>query len=161
MKRLALVLLATSSLMTITPATAAEADKPTAAEARTPLSELGKNDPYLWMEEIEGTRAMDWAKAQNGKTLPVLQGDARYADLEAKALAILNAKDRVPGVAFAGDGSLRNFWQDKDHVRGIWRKTTLDSYRTTEPAWETILDIDALSRAEGANWVFKLSLIHI
>jgi prolyl oligopeptidase len=137
--------------------TAAHADPaPTAnTEARTPLSELGKDDPYLWMEEIEGTRAMDWAKAQNARTLPVLQGDARYATLESQALAILNAKDRIPGVSFAGDGTLRNFWQDKDHVRGLWRKTTLDSYRGAEPAWETILDIDALSKAENANWVFK------
>jgi len=137
--------------------TAAHADPAPAAntEARTPLSELGKDDPYLWMEEIEGTRAMDWAKAQNARTLPVLQGDARYATLESQAQAILNAKDRIPGVSFAGDGTLRNFWQDKDHVRGVWRKTTLDSYRGAEPAWETILDIDALSKAENANWVFK------
>lgn len=158
MRKSLLALLATTSLMTLTPAIAADTAKPAgkpAAEARTPLSELGKDDPYLWMEEIEGTRAMDWAKAQNARSLPVLQGDPRYADLESKALAILNAKDRVPGVSFAGDGSLRNFWQDKDHVRGIWRKTTLDSYRTAEPAWETILDIDALTKAENANWVFK------
>ena len=154
MRKLLTALLASTSLMTITPAIADEPDKP-AAEARTPLTELGKNDPYLWMEEIEGARVMDWAKAQNAKTLPVLQGDKRYADLEAKALAILNAKDRVPGVSFAGDGSLRNFWQDAEHVRGVWRKTSLESYRTTEPAWETILDIDALSKAENANWVFK------
>ncbi|PHY19235.1 prolyl oligopeptidase family protein [Caulobacter sp. BP25] len=153
MKRLLLALLATTSLMTLTPATAADSAKP--AEARTPLSELGKNDPYLWMEEIEGTRALDWAKAQNTRSLGVLQGDPRYADLEAQALAILNAKDRVPGVSFAGDGSLRNFWQDADHVRGLWRKTTLESYRTAEPVWETILDIDALTKAENANWVFK------
>jgi prolyl oligopeptidase len=154
MRKSLLALLASTSLMTLTPAIAAETPKP-AAEARTPLSELGKDDPYIWMEEIEGTRAMDWAKAQNARSLPVLQGDPRYADLESKALAILNAKDRVPGVSFAGDGTLRNFWQDKDHVRGIWRKTTLDSYRTAEPAWETILDIDALTKAENANWVFK------
>jgi prolyl oligopeptidase len=153
MRKLLTALLASTSLMTLTPAIAADGAKP--AEARTPLSELGKNDPYLWMEEIEGTRALDWAKAENKRSLGVLQGDARYADLEAKALAILNAKDRVPGVSFAGDGSLRNFWQDADHVRGLWRKTTLDSYRTAEPAWETILDIDALSKAENANWVFK------
>ncbi len=153
MRNLLFALLASTSLMTLTPAIAADTTKP--AEARTPLAELGRDDPYLWMEEIEGTRALDWAKAQNGKTLPVLQGDARYAGLEAQALAILNAKDRVPGVSFAGDGFLRNFWQDKDHVRGVWRKTTLESYRTAEPAWETLLDIDALSKAENANWVFK------
>ena len=153
MRKLLLALLASTSLMTLDPATAADAPK--AEETRTPLAELGKDDPYLWMEEIEGTRALDWAKAQNARSLPVLQGDPRYADLQAKALEILNAKDRVPGVSFAGDGSLRNFWQDADHVRGLWRKTTLDSYRMAEPAWETILDVDALSRAEDANWVFK------
>ncbi|WP_419253431.1 prolyl oligopeptidase family serine peptidase [Caulobacter sp. ErkDOM-YI] len=153
MRRLVLALLASTSLMTASPTSALAAEP--APEVRTPLAELGKDDPYLWMEEIEGQRAMDWAKAQNGKTLPVLQGDARYADLEARALAILNAKDRVPSVSFAGDGSLRNFWQDATHVRGLWRKTTLDSYRAAEPVWETILDIDALSKAENANWVFK------
>lgn len=154
MRKSLLALLASTSLMTLTPAIAADNAKP-AAETRTPLAELGKDDPYLWMEEIEGTRALDWAKAQNTRSLAVLQGDPRYADLEAKALAILNAKDRVPGVSFAGDGSLRNFWQDADHVRGLWRKTTLESYRTATPAWATILDIDALAKAENANWVFK------
>jgi prolyl oligopeptidase len=152
MRRLLLALLASTSLMT----TAAQADPAdpanTNGEARTPLADLGKNDPYRWMEEIEGERPLAWAKAQNARSLAVLQGDSRYAGLENQALAILNAKDRVPGVSFAGDGSLRNFWQDADHVRGVWRKTTLESYRTAEPQWETILDIDALSKAENANW---------
>ncbi|KQY93300.1 prolyl oligopeptidase [Caulobacter sp. Root1455] len=153
MRRLLLALLASTSLMT----TAAQAADPVPAdtEARTPLADLGKDDPYKWMEEIEGERPLAWAKAQNTRSLAVLQGDSRYAGLESQALAILNAKDRVPGVSFAGDGSLRNFWQDAEHVRGVWRQTTLESYRTAEPQWETILDIDALSKAENANWVFK------
>jgi prolyl oligopeptidase len=153
MRRLLLVLLASTSLMTTT----AQAADPVPAdtEARTPLAELGKDDPYKWMEEIEGERPLAWAKAENTRSLAILQGDSRYAGLESQALAILNAKDRVPGVSFAGDESLRNFWQDAEHVRGIWRKTTLDSYRTAEPQWETILDIDTLSKAENANWVFK------
>jgi prolyl oligopeptidase len=155
MRSLLLALLASTSLMT--PVQAAEPAKPVPADAevRTPLAELGQNDPYLWMEEIEGERPLAWAKAQNTRSLAILQGDARYAGLESQALAILNAKDRVPGVSFAGDGALRNFWQDADHVRGLWRKTTLESYRTATPTWETILDIDALSKAQNANWVFK------
>jgi len=152
MRRLLLALLASTSLMTPT----AQAAEPVPnTEVRTPLAELGKDDPYKWMEEIEGERPLAWAKAENARSLGILQGDARYAGLESQALSILNAKDRVPGVSFAGDGSLRNFWQDAEHVRGIWRATTLDSYRTTQPRWETILDIDALSKAENANWVFK------
>ncbi|HWT50578.1 MAG TPA: S9 family peptidase, partial [Caulobacter sp.] len=153
MRRLLLALLASTSLMTT--AQAADPAPPADTEVRTPLAELGKDDPYKWMEEIEGERPLAWAKAENTRSLAILQGDSRYAGLEAQALAILNAKDRVPGVSFAGDGSLRNFWQDADHVRGLWRRTTLDSYRTAEPQWETILDIDALSKAENANWVFK------
>ncbi|WP_132086055.1 prolyl oligopeptidase family protein [Caulobacter sp. BK020] len=153
MRRLLLALLASTSLMTT--AQAADPAPPANVEPRTPLAELGKDDPYKWMEEIEGERPLAWAKAENTRSLAILQGDSRYAGLEAQALAILNAKDRVPGVSFAGDGSLRNFWQDADHVRGLWRRTTLDSYRTADPQWETILDIDALSKAENANWVFK------
>src|SRR5690606_26105940 len=56
---------------------------------------------------------------------------------------------------FNHDGSIGNFWQDAQHVRGVWRRTTLDSYRTAEPAWETVLDFDALAAAENANWVYK------
>ncbi len=113
------------------------------------------DDPYTWMEEIEGARALDWAKAENARSLPQLQNDPRYAGLYAEALKIATAKDRIPGVGFGGDGSLRDYWQDAEHVRGVWRTTSLDSYRSGAPDWKTILDLDALSKAEKANWVWK------
>jgi prolyl oligopeptidase len=113
------------------------------------------SDPYGWMEEIEGTRPLAWAKAENTRSLAVLQGDGRYAGFEQAALSILTAKDRIPPARFAADGSLQGFWQDADHVRGIWRTTTLASYRTPEPKWETLIDLDALSKAENANWVWN------
>jgi prolyl oligopeptidase len=113
------------------------------------------DDPYTWMEEIEGARALDWAKAENDRSLPQLQNDPRYPGLYADALKIATAKDRIPSVSFAGDGSFRGFWQDAEHVRGIWRTTSVESYRAGNPEWKTILDIDALAKAEGANWVFS------
>ncbi len=113
------------------------------------------DDPYAWMEEIEGARPLEWAKAENARSLPQLQNDPRYAGLYADALKIATAKDRIPGVGFGGDGSLRDYWQDAEHVRGVWRSTSLDSYRAGAPQWRTILDLDALSKAENANWVWK------
>ncbi|MDO8297273.1 MAG: prolyl oligopeptidase family serine peptidase [Caulobacter sp.] len=113
------------------------------------------DDPFTWMEEIEGTRALDWARAENARSLPVLQTDPRYEGLHASALEIVNAKDRIPGVGFSGDGTLGNFWQDAEHVRGLWRRTSVDSFRQAEPAWETVLDFDALAKTEGQNWVYK------
>lgn len=113
------------------------------------------DDPFTWMEEIEGPRALDWARAENARSLPVLQTDARYAGLHQAALDIVNARDRIPAVGFSGDGTLGNFWQDAAHVRGLWRRTTVDSFRLAEPVWETILDFDALAKAEGRNWVYK------
>ena len=107
MRKLTLALFAATSLMTVS-AHAAPDTAPAAAAARTPLAELGKDDPYIWMEEIEGQRALDWAKAQNDRTLPVLQGDARYAGLHDAALTIVNAKDRIPGVSFVAEDDLRN-----------------------------------------------------
>ena len=113
------------------------------------------DDPFTWMEEIEGTRALDWARAENARSLPVLQTDPRYEGLHASALEIVNAKDRIPGVGFSGDGTLGNFWQDAEHVRGLWRRTSVDSFRQAEPVWETVLDFDALAKTEGQNWVYK------
>lgn len=98
---------------------------------------------------------MEWVHAQNARTLGILQGDPRYATLHQEALDIVQSRDRIPSPGFTHDGHIDNFWQDAQHVRGVWRRTTLDSYRTATPQWETILDIDALATAEGANWVYK------
>ncbi|MCA3719785.1 prolyl oligopeptidase family serine peptidase, partial [Phenylobacterium sp.] len=112
------------------------------------------DDPFTWMEEIEGERALTWAKAENARSLPRLQNDPRYAGLYAEAQAIATAPDRIPGIAFAGGERIRDFWQDRTHVRGLWRETDLASYRSGAPAWRTILDVDALAKSEGGNWVF-------
>jgi prolyl oligopeptidase len=113
-------------------------------------------DPFQWLEEVQGEKALGWARAENARSLPVLQGDKRYQGLFDEALKIVTAQDRIPVAGFAAhDREMRNFWQDQTHVRGVWRRTTLESYRTATPEWETILDLDALSKAENANWVWK------
>jgi len=120
----------------------------------TLLAAAADDDPYVWMEEIEGAKALQWARAENARSLPQLQNDPRYKSIYADAAKIITAKDRIPAVSFAGDGTLRDFWQDAEHVRGIWRTTTVDSYRTGTPQLRTILDLDALAKTEKANWVW-------
>lgn len=112
------------------------------------------DDPNMWLEEIEGEKPLAWARAENEKTFGVLQKDPRYQAYYNEALQILQAKDRIPFVSMRPDG-LYNFWQDQDHVRGILRRTSLASYRTANPQWETVLDVDALAKAENANWVYQ------
>ena len=112
------------------------------------------DDPFLWLEEIEGERALAWARKENERSLGTLQADPRYKPFEARALEILQARDRIPYVSIMPTG-LYNFWQDEKNVRGLWRRTTLASYRTADPQWETVLDIDALAAAEKANWVYQ------
>jgi prolyl oligopeptidase len=111
-------------------------------------------DPYVWLEDVHGARAIDWVKAENAKSLGVLEGDPRFSVLESQALTIAEAPDRIPVPDFLG-GRIYNVWQDADHVRGVWRRTTLDGYAQAAPPWETVLDLDALAKAEHANWVFK------
>jgi prolyl oligopeptidase len=111
------------------------------------------NDPYLWLEDVSGAKAMDWVKAENAKSLGVLEKDSRFPGLYADALTIAEAKDRIPGPEFL-NGRIYNYWQDSDHVRGIWRSASLDDYAKPEPAWTTTLDLDALAKAENANWVW-------
>ncbi|WP_293680581.1 prolyl oligopeptidase family serine peptidase [uncultured Phenylobacterium sp.] len=113
-------------------------------------------DPYVYMEEIEGARALAFARAENARSLPQLQNDPRYPSLYADALEIATAKDRIPAIEFAGEGgAVRDHWQDADHVRGIWRTASLAGYRSGAPQWKTLIDLDALSKAEKANWVWK------
>lgn len=110
------------------------------------------DDPYTWLE-TDSDRAMAWVRGENERTLGALQADPRYQTMVDRALTILQARDRIPMVQIRPDG-LYNFWQDADHVQGLLRRTTLESYRTDNPEWETVLDVDALSRAENVNWVY-------
>lgn len=112
------------------------------------------DDPFLWLEDVEGERALTWVRAQNGRSLPVLQNDARYAKLEEDALAIVRAKDRLTFGGFT-NGFVSNFWQDTDHVRGYWRRADFASWRAGRPVWETLLDIDKLAKDEDKNWVYQ------
>jgi prolyl oligopeptidase len=111
-------------------------------------------DDHLALEEVEGAEAMAFVAESNRKALASLEGDRRYETFRRQAEAILTATDRIPGPSFLGDG-IGNFWQDAANPKGIWRRTTLESYRSADTRWETILDIDALARAEGRDWVFK------
>jgi prolyl oligopeptidase len=115
---------------------------------------MGSDDPHLWLEEVEGERALQWVRERNTRSLGVLQSDPRYQRMYDAALRIVEATDRIASPAFRGR-MIYNFWQDSAHVRGILRRTTLESYRTASPRWETVLDVDALSASENANWVYR------
>ena len=125
------------------------------AETPSPpaMTAQSQTDPFLWLEPADSPRALDWAKTENQRSLSLLEGDPRYAPLHEAALTIVDATDRIPTPAFRAE-RIYNFWQDKTQAQGLWRRTTLDSYQTSSPAWETVLDLDALSRAEGKTWVW-------
>ncbi len=125
-----------------------------ATDAPTPTATAAAVDPYLWLEEVEGERALDWVRAENARSLAILEGDARFPELLQRALTVAESRDRLPLGQVRG-GYLYNFWQDPDHVRGIWRRATLASYAANAPVWETLLDLDALAATENANWVWQ------
>ncbi len=109
-------------------------------------------DKYTWLEDIHGERQLAWVKAENARTAAVLEKDSHFAPLEAEALKVLESPDRLPEPEFR-NGAVYNTWQDAVHVRGIIRRTTLKDYLTAQPTWETVLDYDALSKAEKQSWV--------
>jgi prolyl oligopeptidase len=111
-------------------------------------------DPYIWLEEVEGGKALSWAKEQNKKTTAELEGVKQYKPIYERTRQILDSHDRIPTPDLSGD-MVYNFWQDKDHPRGIWRRVTLASYRTPAPPWETVIDVDALMKAESVPWVWE------
>jgi prolyl oligopeptidase len=122
-----------------------------AASAAPANIDAARHDPFVWLEQVDSPRAMDWVRAENAKTLGVLQNDPRFSGLYADALTIAEAQDRIPMPRLLG-GQIYNLWQDAQHVRGIWRHASLAGYRDESPPWTTALDLDALAQAEGANW---------
>jgi prolyl oligopeptidase len=115
---------------------------------------LAQEDPFLWLEGVDDPRALAWAEAENVKTADVLEKDPRYAPMLAQARAIFTAKDRIPTPQFRA-GGIDNLWQDAEHPHGLWRHTTEASYRSAAPAWQALIDVDALAKAEGKRWFFK------
>ncbi|HEY9102495.1 prolyl oligopeptidase family serine peptidase [Chitinimonas sp.] len=111
-------------------------------------------DPYLWLEDVTGQKALDWVKAQNATSRAMLEKQPGFGALRGEVLDILNSKARIPYVNKMG-AYYYNFWRDAEHQRGVWRRTTAESYRNAEPQWETVLDLDALAKRENENWVFK------
>lgn len=110
------------------------------------------HDPFLWLEEVNGEQALRWVAERNRRAEQKLQ-DAQFGPLRDQLREILDASDRIPGVTKRGDW-LYNFWTDAQHPQGLWRRTTLESYRTEDPQWEILLDLDALSAEEETTWVW-------
>jgi len=143
--------LALVAAMTFTAVTDANAQNPADTAPGVPGP---AEDPFIWLEEARSEEALDWVRAENERTLAALESDPRFEALKAEALAIFDSEDRIPFVSFRPDG-LYNFWQDKQNPKGLLRRTTLESYRSNNPEWETVLDIDALAAEEGREWVYK------
>lgn len=124
--------------------------------AALPTMTLADNlpdDELLWLEDVQGERALAWVRERNAESEAVLQKQPGFEATRERIRAILDSRDRIPGVVRRGPW-LYNLWQDEHNPRGLWRRTTLAEYRKREPAWETVLDVDALGRAEGENWTW-------
>ncbi|MDY0060514.1 MAG: prolyl oligopeptidase family serine peptidase [Myxococcota bacterium] len=124
---------------------------PPAAAAPAP------DDPYLWLEEVQGERALAWVRDRNAASAAVLDAAPGFAELERRLLGILDSKERIPMINKRGRWYY-NLWKDAQNPRGLWRRTTLAQYRQPNPQWETVLDLDALGAAEGESWVFQGAL---
>ena len=110
-------------------------------------------DENLWLEEIHGEAPLEWAAEQSAATLARFASPA-FDALSGRLLEVIDSDDRIPIVSRRG-AHYYNFWRDREHPRGLWRRTTLESYRSADTDWELLLDVDELGRREGAEWVFS------
>jgi prolyl oligopeptidase len=112
------------------------------------------SDPWLWLEDVHGAKPLEWVKAQNAKSTAILQADPDYQKDYDAVLAAMDATDRIP-YGNIDHNFVFNFWQDAEHPKGIWRRTTIADYAKPTPHWETLIDLDKLSADEHENWVWK------
>lgn len=118
------------------------------------LAATENQDPFLWLEDVDGKKAIDWVKQQNKMSTGELEAHPEFNILNKKNLEVYQSKERIPNIIQRGD-YFYNFWQDEVNIRGIYRRTSLKEYRQPNPKWETVLDFDALAKAENENWVYK------
>jgi len=118
-----------------------------------PVAVADDKDPYLWLEDVTGEKALGWVKEQNGQSTAELTPSLLFKELNERFLKILDSKEKIPFIAKRGE-LYYNFWRDEKNKRGLIRRTTLEEYRKPEPKWETVLDLDALAAAEKENWVY-------
>ncbi|MDX1579652.1 MAG: S9 family peptidase, partial [Gemmatimonadota bacterium] len=114
----------------------------------------GDEDPYLWLEEVEAPKALAWAAERSEADTAVLEAVPEFEALHQEMLEIYNSSDRIPVPRLRGEW-VYNFWRDAEHVRGIWRRTSLEEFTKEKPEWETVLDLDRLAEEEGENWVWS------
>jgi prolyl oligopeptidase len=143
---LLLCLLAICLADTVSPVQAASLDQRNTSETPT--------DPYLWLEDVTGSNALAWVRQQNAVSTNELQSAPEFETIRRRLLSIMDSKERIPYVAKHG-AWYYNFWRDQTNPRGLWRRTTLQEYKKSQPAWEIVLDLDRLSSAEKENWVWK------
>jgi prolyl oligopeptidase len=127
---------------------------PTLAAEPAPMNAAATDDPYLWLEDVTGERSLDWVRARNAESTRALAETETFKALEQRIRAILDSDARIPFVSKIGE-HYYNFWRDAKNPRGLWRRTSLDEYRKAEPAWDVVIDLDALARAENENWVWR------
>jgi len=125
-------------------------DAPHSAPA---ASQAAGDDENLWLDDIDGAKPLAWVKAENAKTVATYAEGKDFATLDARILEVLDSDAKIPMVSKIGD-RYYNFWRDKQHPKGLWRRTTLAEYRKDKPAWETVIDLDALAASEKENWVW-------
>ena len=113
-----------------------------------------QEDKYQWLEEVDGQKALEFVNTQNKATVEELSAEKDYQDIYDKSLAIYNSTEKIAYPSIRGN-YVYNFWKDKEHVRGIWRRSSLESYTNGNPVWETLLDIDELSKKDDIKWVYK------
>ncbi len=142
---------ACTSVQTVTPAPppAVSPEKPVVAAPPPP-----PEDPYLWLEEVDAPRSLEWVKARNEVSTKELEAVPSYVALRDRLKAIYDSKERIPWPEVQA-GQLYNLWKDEAHPRGLWRRTSLAEFKKPAPKWETVLDVDALGAAEKQSWVWK------
>jgi len=118
-----------------------------------PAAQAGADDENLWLDDIDGAKPLDWVKARNAETVTKYAQTQDFKTLDARLLEMLDSDAKIPMVSKIGD-HYYNFWRDKQHPKGLWRRTTLAEYRKDKPTWDTVIDLDALAAAEKENWVW-------
>ncbi len=111
-------------------------------------------DPFIWLEDIDGERSMEWVLSQNKQTADQYKAMPIYQELYSEAISALNGKSRIPSVTQKGEW-VYNFWKDDKNPLGVYRRAKLKEFKANKPKWQTVLDMDQYNEIHEGKWMFK------
>ena len=111
-------------------------------------------DQFEYLEQVNSEKALEWVTEQTAATKNAMESYKDFNSFQDEAYKLLTSPERIISVTVNGD-YVYHLLQNKNYIKGLWRRQSLRDYKAQKSNWENVLDLDALSKKEAKSWSLK------